>query len=792
VVTTDTATVILGELPLSESEMARLRLQQQAATTTTSVASASTTLTVAPQPEYLKDWELEAIPKLFPDILPFGRGGPSEARAVPVGLEACIRHYVRLSGRMFARHPTFTLLVTDILSRRRAVQGAFFNVPTSGRRVDFAQVSVNQLVAALQQRERESDARASGRALPPRPAELEAALALLQRVDSGARASWGSEQEKLALRNQAWALCLAFGDPTFMLTINPNDLGSLMVHRLCSCNGGSLAELPSLADRLANLRMDPIGPAQWFDMAITAVIQHLLGFDVQTGKTLKRGILGPVRAFFGVTESQGRGSLHVHMLVWVAGVPERVLDGNKVLKEVPGACELLLRYFDSTVCSSYAIDLSDCPECGGHFGEVPKLVVAAQKKQTHGELHIIECESCKFHLTASELFRRTVSWLARTMHDRDIEAAGYSPAVLRAAAMLDGSEAQRTAMNTLICQPLGQPFSRNSVPQRLVLALLQWEVVCHDYHHSDACLKKVGAVSCRFLLPKLCAPVSSLATVTKAGKEAAFHFVSRRTIGSQYLASHSLPLLYALRCNCEIRPLVFGSGPNAVFYAVRYTTKPLELCQTPAALAVTALERKILRAAATATEITGNSVLASVLHATTSKHQLSAQECGLLLLRGSSVYTSHEFVTITLRQFKNFVMALPTRVTLSARGGVVCSTSTLQRYIDRPAEQASLSAWKWASQKKPNGRIPVPLVLGGRLPDVRSLDVENSGRVEQAVADQRELYAAMALSLFVPFRSLADLRTLGGDGMPIDTLWSDWLARSGTIASDLLPIIANY
>ena len=29
------------------------------------------------------------------------------------------------------------------------------------------------------------------------------------------------------------------------------------------------------------------------------------------------GVLGPIKAYFGTVESQGRGSLHLHLLVWL-------------------------------------------------------------------------------------------------------------------------------------------------------------------------------------------------------------------------------------------------------------------------------------------------------------------------------------------------------------------------------------------------------------------------------------------------------------------------------------------
>ena len=29
------------------------------------------------------------------------------------------------------------------------------------------------------------------------------------------------------------------------------------------------------------------------------------------------GVLGPIKAYFGTVESQGRGSLHLHLLIWL-------------------------------------------------------------------------------------------------------------------------------------------------------------------------------------------------------------------------------------------------------------------------------------------------------------------------------------------------------------------------------------------------------------------------------------------------------------------------------------------
>ena len=46
------------------------------------------------------------------------------------------------------------------------------------------------------------------------------------------------------------------------------------------------------------------------------------------------GVLGPVKAYFGTVESQGRGSLHLHMLIWLdhdmkpADMKEKIQDAT--------------------------------------------------------------------------------------------------------------------------------------------------------------------------------------------------------------------------------------------------------------------------------------------------------------------------------------------------------------------------------------------------------------------------------------------------------------------------------
>jgi hypothetical protein len=53
----------------------------------------------------------------FPELFPFGRGGPSEPRAASVSFERCVAHYLALSSHAFGQHATFVLVAKDIAGR---------------------------------------------------------------------------------------------------------------------------------------------------------------------------------------------------------------------------------------------------------------------------------------------------------------------------------------------------------------------------------------------------------------------------------------------------------------------------------------------------------------------------------------------------------------------------------------------------------------------------------------------------------------------------------------------------
>ena len=68
--------------------------------------------------------------------------------------------------------------------------------------------------------------------------------------------------------------------------------------------------------------MDPYTAAKFFHFLIKMILRTLIGVEtVQQHVKSHKGIFGRMSAFFGLVESQGWGSLHLHMLIWLKDAP---------------------------------------------------------------------------------------------------------------------------------------------------------------------------------------------------------------------------------------------------------------------------------------------------------------------------------------------------------------------------------------------------------------------------------------------------------------------------------------
>ena len=80
--------------------------------------------------------------------------------------------------------------------------------------------------------------------------------------------------------------------------------------------------MPSIEKMRRLVARDPVGQALVFDLMLKLFLQHVLGVSPEmhadgVASAGGFGVFGPVQAYFGPVESQGRGGLHPHMHVWL-------------------------------------------------------------------------------------------------------------------------------------------------------------------------------------------------------------------------------------------------------------------------------------------------------------------------------------------------------------------------------------------------------------------------------------------------------------------------------------------
>ena len=137
----------------------------------------------------------------------------------------------------------------------------------------------------------------------------------------------GSDNARAQYRGMIWGTCLLLGGPTLWITINPADNHDPVAQVLAGENidldnfSGLLG--PDASQRAEVVASNPYATAEYFNVIIRAVLEELFGIRKQkTQSSQQTGILGSIACYFGVVEAQGRGSLHLHMLMWLVGTPD--------------------------------------------------------------------------------------------------------------------------------------------------------------------------------------------------------------------------------------------------------------------------------------------------------------------------------------------------------------------------------------------------------------------------------------------------------------------------------------
>ncbi len=273
------------------------------------------------------------LEKCYPDLFPFGRGGYGECRKIPISKQALVRYLLNLSTRQF-QHVDFVFPTYDMLTRKCMFNKAMASTKLPSRAVDcngqflnkgevFGRISAMDIQKAAEFKRQCATAAALGKRMPPLPTSV-SGLAVEFFTQLKAISSPMQHSQAAAARNRLdmYAALNNLGKPDLWLTYCPKDSCSFQVscYALGEEAGKFRNQVPPIEFRLSTTGNQPVAAALHFERVQNLFFRKVIGWDRDKKRPFRRGgIFGVPKAFCEAVEEQGRLTLHVHCLLWLAG-----------------------------------------------------------------------------------------------------------------------------------------------------------------------------------------------------------------------------------------------------------------------------------------------------------------------------------------------------------------------------------------------------------------------------------------------------------------------------------------
>jgi hypothetical protein len=254
----------------------------------------------------------------FPFLWPYGRGGIESDQPEHVGFGTHVRWALQYHDRQFHTHNSFPFVAFGVLQKREALRSARLQM----KRRDFdtdAIAMASLTIADLQQAEREEANK--------QPISNPKVRALRKHVFAAGGRVMGLDNSRASYRSEIWGTCLLLRPPSVWMTINPTDLHDPIAQIFCGENIDMDRFLktagPGPHKRSCNIAGDPYAAAKFFNFIVHTVLCTLFGINATRERVYSHtGLLGRrLSGYFGVVEAQGRGMLHLHILLWLMNAP---------------------------------------------------------------------------------------------------------------------------------------------------------------------------------------------------------------------------------------------------------------------------------------------------------------------------------------------------------------------------------------------------------------------------------------------------------------------------------------
>lgn len=732
----------------------------------TYIARRSTSILQHNDPFYLE--------RAYSHLLTFGVGGFSSSRSHRYSKRDIVLHYLNLSSDRFAKDPLFKIQMFDYLATERVKTGVFVRVrhdPDVATRA--MRVSPEELRGAMEARA--AKRRAARTERPVVHCEgSDRASSVLKAINASTAKMWGSNEERESFQRKVNAMTFMYGEPSIFWTLTPYSEGSIAVafwsgydlpsgrpKDLVAC---TVVHMPSSAEMKRITMQNAVLQAQYYHMCCEILIDVMFGWDSSANKPkAEPGIFGFAEALFYALEQQGRLRVHIHGVLWVAGLPKTKSDWQRMLGD-----PAMRARFEAYCASIFAAELPvfssveriECPT-QGCAGALDQLEIAEKYKHRlrtgTPPPKTAQCDACTQQFTDAEVAALVVD---RKWSDLDEEHRAAST---------------ESAVSALRLRFGGISPHNATADVQLSRLLLRDQV--HAYEHTRSCVKGTSGTACRY---RFFRDIEDATRLTDDGE-----MTYRRSIGNQWLNPYIPIWRRLLHFNMDARMLWSGNSLQATRYAMQYASKRQSTLDNidVMELAMRRREEREAASAATRTEMQqGVGRLMSLAYSASSAIEIGGPLATAILLEGGAGRFSCKFERLVLVEGLRMMDNEDVESSIVERGDHFVLESSIQRYMARPRCLDWYCWYDFCAWFKPGGSTgaapgdactfssndpralaeharshglvrveypKVPEIIGPRMPDARLLD--DAEHVEQT-----ELYHRASAMLYCPFRHPRD------------------------------------
>ena len=257
----------------------------------------------------------QLYPQMFPWLFPYGYGGVG---TVPkLSEDAHKRHLLLYHDKRFQTDVCFPLVCFSHKLIKASTTGGFLLAEKSkfDDIVDRLTSVDKDVLKSL------ADRLAAGDHVRPETDAEKMCYQIIKDLDQINFRVDNSTTSKKTMRNEIWSLIAHLGLPTWFITFTPADSYHPICLYFADKNVKFSPSFRKMDDRIRLIAKNPVAGARFFHFMVKCFIKHVLGVD-----TDHPGIFGETSGYYGTVEQQGRLTLHLHLLLWIANAlsPEEI------------------------------------------------------------------------------------------------------------------------------------------------------------------------------------------------------------------------------------------------------------------------------------------------------------------------------------------------------------------------------------------------------------------------------------------------------------------------------------